>query len=92
MPYPHALDHDQAANAAALAAAGGAEVHAQSTLSTQTLALLIGGAMGDPARLETMAAAARQVGKPDAARLLGDLTEAIASGKSVAEFKQGERP
>ena len=28
VPYPHALDHDQAANAAALAAAGGAEVHA----------------------------------------------------------------
>ena len=27
VPYPHALDHDQAANAAALAAAGGAEVH-----------------------------------------------------------------
>ena len=48
--------------------------------------------MGDPARLETMAQAAKQAGKPDAARLLGDLTEAIASGRSVAEFKQGVRP
>ncbi len=43
VPYPHALDHDQAANAAALAAAGGAEVHPQSTLSTERLASLIGG-------------------------------------------------
>ena len=31
VPYPYALDHDQAANAEALAAAGGAEVHPQST-------------------------------------------------------------
>jgi UDP-N-acetylglucosamine--N-acetylmuramyl-(pentapeptide) pyrophosphoryl-undecaprenol N-acetylglucosamine transferase len=33
VPYPYALDHDQAANAAALAQAGGAEVHVQSTLT-----------------------------------------------------------
>ena len=46
VPYPHALDHDQAANAAALAAAGGAEVHAQATLSPERLAELIGGADG----------------------------------------------
>ena len=36
VPYPYALDHDQAANAAALAAAGGAEVHPQSTLSADS--------------------------------------------------------
>ena len=38
-----------------------------------------------------MAAAAKSAGKPDAARLLADLTEAIASGKSVAEFRKGAR-
>ncbi|WP_292274996.1 UDP-N-acetylglucosamine--N-acetylmuramyl-(pentapeptide) pyrophosphoryl-undecaprenol N-acetylglucosamine transferase, partial [Mesorhizobium sp.] len=43
VPYPHALDHDQAANAAALAAAGGAEVHQQSTLSAERIAALVGG-------------------------------------------------
>ena len=48
VPYPYALDHDQAANAAALAAAGGAEVHPQSTLSPQRLAELIGGVMDEP--------------------------------------------
>jgi len=92
VPYPHALDHDQAANAAALAAAGGAEVHPQSTLSAEKLTELIGRAMDDPDRLARMAASAKSAGRPDAARLLADLTEAIASGKSVAEFKQGVRP
>jgi len=86
VPYPYALDHDQAANAAALAAAGGAEVHPQATLSPQRLAELIGDLMDDPARLTTMAAAAKSAGRPDAARLLADLTEAIASGQSVSQF------
>ena len=87
VPYPHALDHDQAANAAALAAAGGAEVHAQSTLSPQRIAQLAGDLLEAPDRLAAMAAAARSVGRPQATRLLGDLTEAIASGQSVAAFK-----
>jgi UDP-N-acetylglucosamine--N-acetylmuramyl-(pentapeptide) pyrophosphoryl-undecaprenol N-acetylglucosamine transferase len=89
VPYPHALDHDQAANAAALAAAGGAEVHPQSTLSPERVAALVGGLMDNPGRLATMAAAAKSAGKPDAARLLADLTEAIASRKSVSEFRKG---
>jgi UDP-N-acetylglucosamine--N-acetylmuramyl-(pentapeptide) pyrophosphoryl-undecaprenol N-acetylglucosamine transferase len=92
VPYPYALDHDQAANAAALAAAGGAELHPQSTLSAERLATLIGDAISQPERLETMALAAKSAGKPDAARLLADLAEAIASGKSVEEFKRGARP
>ncbi|WP_217569464.1 undecaprenyldiphospho-muramoylpentapeptide beta-N-acetylglucosaminyltransferase [Mesorhizobium sp. GbtcB19] len=88
VPYPHALDHDQAANAAALAAAGGAELHPQSTLSAERIAELVGGLMQDPNRLATMAAAARSAGKPDAARLLADLTEAIASGKTVSDYRR----
>ncbi|CAG0996087.1 MAG: undecaprenyldiphospho-muramoylpentapeptide beta-N-acetylglucosaminyltransferase [Rhizobiaceae bacterium] len=92
VPYPYALDHDQAANAATLAAAGGAEVHVQSTLSTERLAALIGGLMRDPERLSAMAAAARSAGRPDATRLLADLTEAIASGQTVAQFREGTRP
>jgi UDP-N-acetylglucosamine--N-acetylmuramyl-(pentapeptide) pyrophosphoryl-undecaprenol N-acetylglucosamine transferase len=92
VPYPHALDHDQAANAAALAAAGGAEVHPQSTLSPERLAGLIGAAMREPERLAGMAAAARSAGRPNAARLLADLTEAIASGKTVREFREASRP
>ena len=88
VPYPHALDHDQAANAAALAAAGGAELHPQSTLSAERIARLVGGLMQDPDRLVAMAAAARSAGKPNAARLLADLTEAIASGKTVSDYRR----
>ncbi|MEO5756439.1 MAG: undecaprenyldiphospho-muramoylpentapeptide beta-N-acetylglucosaminyltransferase [Mesorhizobium sp.] len=88
VPYPHALDHDQAANAAALAAAGGGEVYAQSSLSPERIAALIGGLMDDPERLVAMAAGAKSVGRPDAARLLADLTEAIAAKKTVSEFRK----
>ena len=88
VPYPHALDHDQAANAAALAATGGVEVHAQQTLDPEKLAHLIGSAMSDPRELKRRADAAREAGKPDATRLLADMVEAIAGGKSVAALKK----
>ena len=83
VPYPHALDHDQAANAAALAAARGADVHAQSTLTAERLAELIEKAMIEPDRLTAMAATAQKTGKPNAARLLADLVESLASGKTA---------
>ena len=91
VPYPHALDHDQAANAAALAAAGGAEVHQQASLSPQAIAALIGGLFGAPEKLAAMAAAAKSVGRPEAVRLLADLSYSIASGESVAEFRERMR-
>jgi UDP-N-acetylglucosamine--N-acetylmuramyl-(pentapeptide) pyrophosphoryl-undecaprenol N-acetylglucosamine transferase len=87
VPYPHALDHDQAANAAALVAQGGAQVVPQSELSPERLALLISEAMKEPERLEKMAAAAKQAGHPNAAALLADLVVAISERQSVAEFK-----
>jgi len=92
VPYPHALDHDQAANAAALAATGGAEVRPQASLTPVLLAGLIAAAMDDPQGLAARAAAARSAGRPDAARLLADLVEAIASGTPIAEAKRGVRP
>jgi UDP-N-acetylglucosamine--N-acetylmuramyl-(pentapeptide) pyrophosphoryl-undecaprenol N-acetylglucosamine transferase len=92
VPYPHALDHDQAANAAALAAAGGAEVHRQETLSAERLAGLISAAMEEPKRLAAMATAAQSVGRPNAAQLLADLAEAIAAGRTVADFRKDMTP
>jgi UDP-N-acetylglucosamine--N-acetylmuramyl-(pentapeptide) pyrophosphoryl-undecaprenol N-acetylglucosamine transferase len=87
VPYPHALDHDQAANAAALAATGGAKVIAQSELSPERIASILTHVMNDPEKLASMAAAAKLAGKPDAANLLADMVEAIAAGRTVAEFK-----
>ncbi len=92
VPYPHALDHDQSANAAALAAAGGAEIQQQHTLDAETIANIIGKAMDEPDRLGTMAEAARSAGRPDAVLLLADLVEAIASNQSVGSIESGTRP
>jgi UDP-N-acetylglucosamine--N-acetylmuramyl-(pentapeptide) pyrophosphoryl-undecaprenol N-acetylglucosamine transferase len=88
VPYPYALDHDQAANAAALQAEGGAKVIAQSALSSEKLANILRHAMDEPAKLADTARAAKATGKPDAARRLADLVEAIAAGKPVSEFKE----
>ncbi|WFU46417.1 undecaprenyldiphospho-muramoylpentapeptide beta-N-acetylglucosaminyltransferase [Sinorhizobium terangae] len=88
VPYPYALDHDQAANAAALAAKGGARVIAQAELSAERLAGILADAMNNPQSLAQMAASARETGKPDAARLLASLVEAIASGLTVEKFKE----
>ncbi|NKM42000.1 undecaprenyldiphospho-muramoylpentapeptide beta-N-acetylglucosaminyltransferase [Rhizobium laguerreae] len=88
VPYPHALDHDQAANAAALAAAGGAKVIAQSELSPEKIAAILTAVMNDPEKLAHMAAAAKLAGKPDAANLLADMVEAIAARRTIAEFKR----
>ncbi|WP_117192501.1 undecaprenyldiphospho-muramoylpentapeptide beta-N-acetylglucosaminyltransferase [Rhizobium terrae] len=87
VPYPHALDHDQAANAEALVATGGAKVVPQSELSPEKLASIISGAMKDPDRLERMAAAAKSVGHPNAAEVLADMIAVIAERKSISEFK-----
>ncbi|MDQ0421302.1 UDP-N-acetylglucosamine--N-acetylmuramyl-(pentapeptide) pyrophosphoryl-undecaprenol N-acetylglucosamine transferase [Peteryoungia aggregata LMG 23059] len=87
VPYPHALDHDQAANAAALAAQGGAQVIPQAELSAERIADLLIKAMQGPERLAAMASAAKSTGKPDAAGLLADLVEAIAAGKGIAQSK-----
>jgi UDP-N-acetylglucosamine--N-acetylmuramyl-(pentapeptide) pyrophosphoryl-undecaprenol N-acetylglucosamine transferase len=89
VPYPHALDHDQAANAAALEKVGGCEVAPQASLSPEVLARKIAGYMDDPARSANVAAAARSVGRPNAAQLLADLTEAIASGMTVQDYERG---
>jgi UDP-N-acetylglucosamine--N-acetylmuramyl-(pentapeptide) pyrophosphoryl-undecaprenol N-acetylglucosamine transferase len=87
VPYPHALDHDQAANAAALVGTGGAQVVPQSDLSPERLAALVSAAMKEPERLEKMAAAAKSAGRPNAAILLADMVVAIAGRRSIAEFK-----
>lgn len=77
VPYPYALDHDQAANAARLEKEGGAIVVRQAELTPERLAELVVGIATDPERATTMAAAARTTGIPDAARLLADLVESM---------------
>jgi UDP-N-acetylglucosamine--N-acetylmuramyl-(pentapeptide) pyrophosphoryl-undecaprenol N-acetylglucosamine transferase len=87
VPYPHALDHDQAANAAKLADTGGVEVAKQDSLTAENLSARLIEAMNKPDGLTQKAKAAKSAGRANAAILLADLVEAMATGKSVAAFK-----
>lgn len=78
VPYPFALDHDQAANAAELAATGAAVVIRQSDFTPQRLASEIEAAFADPEGLTRRAAAAKSAGVPDAAARLADLVMSTA--------------
>jgi len=73
VPYPHALDQDQAANAAALAASGGAIVVPQTEFTAERLAAILGEALASPAKLAERAKAAKSAGVADAAEQLADL-------------------
>ncbi|MEM6489809.1 MAG: glycosyltransferase, partial [Pseudomonadota bacterium] len=83
VPYAAAMDDHQTANAEALARAGGAEVIAEAALTAGALAALLKRLLGDTgnsvsdASLSAMAAAARGLGRPDAATDLADLVVAL---------------
>jgi UDP-N-acetylglucosamine--N-acetylmuramyl-(pentapeptide) pyrophosphoryl-undecaprenol N-acetylglucosamine transferase len=73
VPLPNSIDDHQMANARALDSIGGGWLLPESTLSPVTLAKILEAALSDPARLEQAAAAARSLGKRDAADRLADL-------------------
>jgi len=89
VPLPHALDDDQGHNAQLLVDAGAAVLRRQPTIDADNLAADIAALVGDPDRLAAMAAGARTVARTNAAELLADLTEAIASGKTIQAIKGG---
>jgi UDP-N-acetylglucosamine--N-acetylmuramyl-(pentapeptide) pyrophosphoryl-undecaprenol N-acetylglucosamine transferase len=78
VPFPHALDQDQAENAAQLGAVGAAIVVAQPDFAPQWLAAALAKALQDPAELQGRAALARSVGVTDAAERLADLVAKLA--------------
>jgi UDP-N-acetylglucosamine--N-acetylmuramyl-(pentapeptide) pyrophosphoryl-undecaprenol N-acetylglucosamine transferase len=84
VPFPHALDQDQAANAEELAATGAAQVVRESDFTPQWLAGALHAAQQDPAGLASRAAAAQKAGISDAAKRLADLVMDIALGRKKA--------
>jgi UDP-N-acetylglucosamine--N-acetylmuramyl-(pentapeptide) pyrophosphoryl-undecaprenol N-acetylglucosamine transferase len=78
VPLPGSIDQDQFANAGVLAQAGGALRIAQADFTPDRLAAEISGMAAEPARLTAMAAAARTVGRLDAAQKLADLVMKVA--------------
>jgi UDP-N-acetylglucosamine--N-acetylmuramyl-(pentapeptide) pyrophosphoryl-undecaprenol N-acetylglucosamine transferase len=78
VPLPHALDQDQLANASVLEAAGGALTIVQREFTPERLASYLTQLAGDPAKLATMAAAAKSCGTLDAAERLADVVMKVA--------------
>jgi UDP-N-acetylglucosamine--N-acetylmuramyl-(pentapeptide) pyrophosphoryl-undecaprenol N-acetylglucosamine transferase len=79
VPLPGALDQDQAANAKALAAGGGALVIMQPDFTAVRLAEELTRRLDDSAGLRAMADAAKSVGAADAAERLADVVMALVA-------------
>jgi UDP-N-acetylglucosamine--N-acetylmuramyl-(pentapeptide) pyrophosphoryl-undecaprenol N-acetylglucosamine transferase len=80
VPYPHHADNQQAANARAVEAVGGAWVMAQEGFTPAALAARVETFAQGPEILFTAAERAHSIGRPDAARRLGNLVIALARG------------
>ena len=80
VPYPHHKDQQQKMNADAVADIGGAWVMTENGFTVDALHARIETFLQNPETLFKAAEASRSCGKPDAARKLGNLVTAIASG------------
>ncbi|TDX63184.1 UDP-N-acetylglucosamine-N-acetylmuramylpentapeptide N-acetylglucosamine transferase [Methylosinus sp. sav-2] len=89
VPLPHALDQDQAANAAVLAKSGAAEVVRQADFTPQWLAERIAALVADSGELQRRGQAAKSVGVTDAAERLADLVLAVAQKRESAALARG---
>lgn len=78
VPYPYAIYDHQRGNAQALHNGGAAEMILDQELTGQILAEKIRGYFSQRSRLDAMAAAARALGRPDAARRIVDECYALA--------------
>lgn len=82
VPLPHALDNDQLLNATSLAEAGGGWFAPQAELTPERFREIMVDLMRDPQRLAEAAAAAKDLGRPDAVKRLADLVEELAAKRS----------
>jgi len=80
VPLPTATDDHQRRNAAALRDSGAAEVIDQRELSGNRLAVRLMALAADPTGCARMAVAARELARPEAARLIADRALALVDG------------
>jgi UDP-N-acetylglucosamine--N-acetylmuramyl-(pentapeptide) pyrophosphoryl-undecaprenol N-acetylglucosamine transferase len=78
IPYPYAADDHQTANARMLGNCGGARVIAQNDLTPDKLAEIITGFINNRTSLDEMGRKAKEVAKPDAAKVIVDELEKMA--------------
>ncbi len=77
VPYPHATENHQEANARELVSVGAAELALDADLSSEPLARRILALVDDDERRTTMAAAALAWATPDADQRLADLVHEV---------------
>jgi UDP-N-acetylglucosamine--N-acetylmuramyl-(pentapeptide) pyrophosphoryl-undecaprenol N-acetylglucosamine transferase len=70
VPYPHHKDYHQMQNARIFTGAGAAEIIEEEKSSASDLAKVATSLMHDPARLQSMRAAARRLARPEAAETI----------------------
>ncbi len=78
VPYPHAIDDHQRANAEVLVAAGAATILLEDQLDAARLAAVLEPLLADPAARLGMAKAARALARPDAAGRIAEACQEVA--------------
>jgi UDP-N-acetylglucosamine--N-acetylmuramyl-(pentapeptide) pyrophosphoryl-undecaprenol N-acetylglucosamine transferase len=84
VPYPHATDNHQTANAKALADEGAAWLIPEDRLSPRALVETLDALLVNPAYLADVAEKARNIGRPNAAQGLADVVCRLASANGDA--------
>ncbi len=93
VPFPHALDDHQTANARAVQAGGGAVLMPQPTFTPQTLSARLKLLLDNPLGLRRMAERSRGLGQPQAAARLADLVASLcpSNGEEASNSGPGAR-
>jgi UDP-N-acetylglucosamine--N-acetylmuramyl-(pentapeptide) pyrophosphoryl-undecaprenol N-acetylglucosamine transferase len=90
VPYPHAADDHQTANARALAAADAAILMPQGAFTADTLAPRLTALLGDPGSLARLADAAKAIGTADAADNLAVLVAGMTPARAARASDGGK--
>ena len=85
IPYQHAADDHQHANAERLEREGAALLLPQAEITASLLGAALGDLLASPEKLTAMSEAARRLARPDAARALGDALVGIATSDGGGE-------
>jgi UDP-N-acetylglucosamine--N-acetylmuramyl-(pentapeptide) pyrophosphoryl-undecaprenol N-acetylglucosamine transferase len=87
IPYPHATDDHQTANAASFLGAGGGWLMPEATVTPGVIAERLGSLLAHSSGLSQRAACARQASRRDAAQRLADLVGELAPANGVGPAK-----
>jgi UDP-N-acetylglucosamine--N-acetylmuramyl-(pentapeptide) pyrophosphoryl-undecaprenol N-acetylglucosamine transferase len=89
VPYPHAMDDHQTANAGEFSSAGGGWMIPQPEFTPALLADRLAALIADPARLAKAAAASREFARDDAAEHLAGLVQSLIHGSNGGSLGGG---